>query len=1396
MKSRGFGRLASVWALILVCALLTGCGSGGSSTRSSSAGSSRSTTITIPAPRGSSAAASTGETTEPAEEAEAEEEPVEEGPQFAGFPEVGETVEGFTLLEVRDFEIMGAEVGWFSHEDSGAKLMYIHNDDTNRAFDLTFLTHSINNEGLPHVFEHATLGGSKKYPSKTLFFNLMYQTYNTFMNAMTYDRMTTYPVASLSEAQLLALADYYTDSCFYPMIMEDESIYRTEAWRYRLESEEDDLTMEGTVYSEMLGATTKQTQANLNAIRASLPGTSITYSFGGDPKDIPDMTWQELKDYHDTFYTPDNCVAFLYGDIVEYEKFLALLNEVFTNFGKEDAEAEVEDAADAEASDAADEASTDAADEASTDVADEATTEDATDAASTADSTDTATTDDAGTGATDNAGTGATGADDEETTSDASTAETSDASPEDSTDTASTETPAEEEPEEEAEPWFVEEDYERITESVVEEVPFAVEEGTPTENAAIVYYNFVGSAFEEEESLPLQMFGVLMAQDASPLTQTLKQEFPSGVATCGVEIAGPDLLPMFSIENVNREDAEKYQEIVNDALADIAENGLPEELIDGVMATQSLTNRLLREDESAGVNVIATLAYYYAITGNPWEMMAQYDAVEKLSEWNTDGTFKAIAEKLLDEEQTPTTLVTTYPEPGLKEKEDAELAAELAKIKAGMSKEEIATLIEESRTFDAGEEEAAEEETDATDEASTEDSADTASTEDNADTGATGATDKASTEDSADTASTGTSDATDTASTEDSADTASTEDSADAATTEEAPAEEEIDDATAQMLAQLKVVEVADLPEEAREYEIRDEMREEEEVRYLEAVAGVDGVGFVTLMIDAQSFATEEIHDFMLFRNLTAYLETENLSRAEIDTQMARYTYNPQIAVSNLRTEEGGAHPYLQMGWIANTKDLEAGYDLMRQLIFELDFSDPEKLSNAVQAVYTQKRNEYNQSPVGQQLNRGYATFDEQARFMSYLAGVDYYAYLAELQDMFAAEDEEGIKDLTERLVTVQEKLRNRYGFIVCFAGSEADIETNRALADAFMESMEYEETEAAAYDLPVPKNKEAMIAESGVQYNMIVAGYEDMGLEDGYTADLGVVAQIVDDRILLPELRDRYGAYGAFNVFEEDTGVFIYTYRDPNVKESFDVYATVADKLRGMELTQEEVDGYIMSAYVGYAKPAGELTGAMTALNNHLKGKSTEKTLEYMRQAKSVTPERVKELADIYDRILEAGRMSTSGTAAKINANEDLYEEILNPFGAASGEETNLEFTDVPEDHEFYEAVQTVVGMGFMEPLEEDVFGVDEPATVGEFAYVMMAGMSDAETALGMFQQMGFLSGLKAEDELTKEATLETLKAMLALQPAAAAEAPDLESYPLSDTVTRGELAYLAVAE
>ena len=226
----------------------------------------------------------------------------------SGLPAVGTVINGFEVKEISDFDMLGAKVVRFEHIKTGATVLYVANEDTNRFFDIGFRTPTEQDTGIPHVFEHSTLDGSRKFPSKELWFNLSFQTYNTYMNASTYPFMTIYPVSSLSEDQLLTLADFYTDSVFNPMVLEDKSIFDEEAWRYVLKTPDDALTIAGTVYSEMLGATTRTRKANKNFQGEIFPGSYIANDSGGNPDVIPEMTWEDIKEYHGKYYHPSNSV--------------------------------------------------------------------------------------------------------------------------------------------------------------------------------------------------------------------------------------------------------------------------------------------------------------------------------------------------------------------------------------------------------------------------------------------------------------------------------------------------------------------------------------------------------------------------------------------------------------------------------------------------------------------------------------------------------------------------------------------------------------------------------------------------------------------------------------------------------------------------------------------------------------------------------------------------------------------------------------------------------------------------------------------------------------------------------------------------------------------------------
>ena len=240
-------------------------------------------------------------------------------------PEIGKVVEGFKLVEIIENHQITGQLAIFKHEKTGATLVYNKNNDNNRTFSITFKTPCLDDTGVNHVLEHSVLGGSKKYPSQGLFFGLINQTYNTFMNAMTMYDFTTYPCSSLSEQQLLKLSDVYMDAVFNPMVLTDKRIFDREAYRYTLDSIDSNIELTGTVYNEMKGIYDLNYAHMLNLMNEMCSNSEPMHVSGGDPAHITELTYEQLISTHNTYYHPSNCMIFLYGDL-NYKKFFKMFN--------------------------------------------------------------------------------------------------------------------------------------------------------------------------------------------------------------------------------------------------------------------------------------------------------------------------------------------------------------------------------------------------------------------------------------------------------------------------------------------------------------------------------------------------------------------------------------------------------------------------------------------------------------------------------------------------------------------------------------------------------------------------------------------------------------------------------------------------------------------------------------------------------------------------------------------------------------------------------------------------------------------------------------------------------------------------------------------------------------
>lgn len=247
--------------------------------------------------------------------------------------EINSLIHGFKVLRHEKIEELNTEAYMLQHVQSGARLLYLENDDDNKVFQIGFRTPPANDSGIPHIMEHSVLCGSRKYHLKEPFVDLVKGSLNTFLNAMTYPDKTVYPVASRNDKDFHNLMDVYLDAVFYPDIYENHFTLRQEGWHYNLDSVEGPLSYNGVVYNEMKGVySSADAFLEREAMQALFPDNCYKYESGGLPEAVPNLTQEQFEEFHKTYYSPENSYIYLYGDM-DIDATLAYLDKDYlSNF--------------------------------------------------------------------------------------------------------------------------------------------------------------------------------------------------------------------------------------------------------------------------------------------------------------------------------------------------------------------------------------------------------------------------------------------------------------------------------------------------------------------------------------------------------------------------------------------------------------------------------------------------------------------------------------------------------------------------------------------------------------------------------------------------------------------------------------------------------------------------------------------------------------------------------------------------------------------------------------------------------------------------------------------------------------------------------------------------------
>ena len=248
----------------------------------------------------------------------------------------GTSLHGFTVNRVRHVEELSAHLVEMTHDKTGAQLLWVDNKENNKLFSVAFKTLPEDSTGVFHILEHSVLCGSDKFPVKEPFVELLKSSMNTFLNAITFPDKTIYPVSSRNAQDFMNLTEVYLDAVFAPAILNNPSIFHQEGWHYEMENENDTPTFKGVVFNEMKGAMSSVDEVIMEGMTAAAyPDTCYAYNSGGDPRVIPDLTYEQFISMYKRYYHPSNARIFLDGD-VPLDRVLTLIDGYLSRYERSD----------------------------------------------------------------------------------------------------------------------------------------------------------------------------------------------------------------------------------------------------------------------------------------------------------------------------------------------------------------------------------------------------------------------------------------------------------------------------------------------------------------------------------------------------------------------------------------------------------------------------------------------------------------------------------------------------------------------------------------------------------------------------------------------------------------------------------------------------------------------------------------------------------------------------------------------------------------------------------------------------------------------------------------------------------------------------------------------------
>ncbi|PYG86633.1 hypothetical protein LY28_02852 [Ruminiclostridium sufflavum DSM 19573] len=475
-----------------------------------------------------------------------------------------------------------------------------------------------------------------------------------------------------------------------------------------------------------------------------------------------------------------------------------------------------------------------------------------------------------------------------------------------------------------------------------------------------------------------------------------------------------------------------------------------------------------------------------------------------------------------------------------------------------------------------------------------------------------------------------------------------------------------------EVIDDIQAVKISDLPEELKNYQIN-ETKAPYGIRMISADADVGETETTSLLLDTSAIPVEKLHYLQLYSSLLGRLDTKTYTHEELNAKILRYLGGVQTSLSTISREDTKQfNPYLTIAWMGLMDEYEQQVDLVRDILLNTRFDNSEIILSNVKTLIANWKAAFSSEPIHVQMDRISAQFDDDKNFQSYISGIEYYSFLTEVEKALASNPKAVIAELEE----INKLVINKTDMITAFCGNKSNIKNYENAIKRITDALPAQRIEKQDYTkIPRPSLKEGIAVDSAVQYNMVFATYDKMDTK--FSGKYIPVGLVINENYTTPKIRLGNGAYG--NIENINSNGFLFaSYRDPNIKETFEIFKGIPEFLKNIDITQKELDRYILKAFSTYSAPSGELVGAGNAISGYLSGKQADAQLKILREIKALTVQDVKDTAAIVESLIKNGACSTAGSMQKLTENKELYDAIVAIDQGTEETLTRAQFFDV----------------------------------------------------------------------------------------------------------------------